>query len=227
MKLDYRVASIIAGAVVLAGGIAWWSGVSRDGAAASLADTTQVVQDDLLSQRSKGDADAPVTVLEASDFQCPWCRRFWEETLPIIEREYIATGKVRFVFLNFPVPSTHPNAPAAHELAMCAAQQDRFWPVHDLLYRHQAHWARLSDPAAFFRQLADSAGLASDSLESCFADGATRQMIQDEAMMAYRAGIQSTPSFVIEGALLGGAAPIDVWRPILDSIYQEKTRGKD
>ena len=94
-------------------------------------------QTDLIEARSKGDPDAPLTVLAASDFQCPYCRDFAERTLPYLETEYINTGKIRLVFLNLPLPQLHPNATAAHEFAMCAADQDRFWPVHDLLFKYQ------------------------------------------------------------------------------------------
>ena len=180
-------------------------------------------QEDLIDARSKGDPNAPVTVLEASDFQCPYCRDFAEQTLPALEQEYINTGKVYFVFLNLPLPQLHPNATAAHEFAMCAAAQDRFWPIHDLLFKYQRQWARLSDPGAFFRQLADSARLRRGDLEECFRSGQVRQLIQQEAETNFRSGLRSTPAFVIENGVLPGFAPIELWRPILDSIYAAKT----
>lgn len=176
-----------------------------------------------LGARTRGDPEAPITVFEASDFQCPFCRDFWAETLPILEKEYIQTGKVQFIFVNFPLTQIHPNAAAAHEFAMCAAAQRRFWEVHDLLYRYQAQWVELEQPASFFFTLADSAGLSRATLQGCFDSGAVRQLILQEAQAAWQAGIRSTPSFVIEGGLLAGARPIDVWRPILDSLFVVKT----
>jgi protein-disulfide isomerase len=178
----------------------------------------QDVQSTYLAARTKGSPDAPVTVLEASDFQCPYCRVFAEETLPLLQREYIDTGKIRFVFLNLPLPSLHPNATAAHEFAMCAAVQNRFWPAHDLLYRHQEAWAGLNDPSEYFYQLGDSAALDRGQLAQCFDQGLVRDIIQQEAEQNFRAGLRSTPSFVIEGGRMPGAQPIEVWRPILDSI---------
>jgi protein-disulfide isomerase len=181
-------------------------------------------QERFLEARSMGDPDAPITVLEASDFQCPYCRDFVKQTLPYLETEYINTGKVRFVFLNLPLPQLHPNATAAHEFAMCAAIQDKFWPVHDLLFEYQREWARLPDPGPYFRQLADSARLRRGDLEECFTNGQVRQLIQQEAQSNFQSGLRSTPAFVIENGVLPGFAPIELWRPILDSIYQEKTR---
>ena len=183
----------------------------------------QDTADLLLSARIKGDSNAPVTVLEASDFQCPYCRDFWRDVLPILEREYIDTGKIRFVFLNLPLPSLHENAPAAHEFAMCAAAQDRFWPVHDLLYEHQGAWAPLDDPSSYFFQLASVAGLDLTALQTCFEKGTVRRLIQEEGQLNVRSGVRSTPSFVIEGGLLIGAQPIEVWRPILDSLVAVRT----
>lgn len=187
--------------------------------------SAQDQQSGMLAQRTKGNADAPITIYEASDFQCPYCRDFWEQTLPALEREYIQTGKARLIFLNLPLPQLHANAPAAHEFAMCGARQERFWPVHDLLFRYQNQWARLDDPAPYFMELADSAGLNADELTTCFTTGAVRGLVQQEAEMNFRAGIRSTPSFIVEDLLLPGFAPVEQWRPILDSIFVAKTQG--
>ena len=178
-----------------------------------------------LAARTKGSPDAPITVLEASDFQCPYCRVFWEETLPLLQKEYIDTGKIKLVFLNLPLTSIHPNAAAAAQFAMCAAAQNRFWPVHDLLYQYQDQWAPLADPSSYFSGLAETAELDRAKLQECLQDPSIRDAIQLEAERNFRAGLRSTPSFVINGGRLDGAQPIGVWRPILDSIYAAKTDG--
>ena len=188
--------------------------------------STEEAQDAYLTARTKGDSAAPITIYEIADFQCPACRTFWAQTLPVLEREYVASGKARIVFINLPLASIHANAPAAHELAMCAARQDRFWPVHDLLYRHQDAWARLADPREYLLTLADSADVAVHDLKACLESGAAMLLIESEATQVFRQGIRSTPSFVVERSLIPGAAPIDAWRPLLDSIYQEKTRRR-
>ena len=179
-----------------------------------------------MAQRTKGDPNAPITIYEVTDFGCPWCREFYRLTLPRIEREYIETGKAKLIFVNLPLPQLHPNSPAAHEFAMCAAQQDRFWPVHDLLYQHQAAWVTLEAPRSYFTILADSAGLDMDSLNTCFDTGSARWLVQQEAeSIAQQADITSTPSFIMETVVLAGYLPIEGWRPILDSLFAAKTGG--
>lgn len=177
-----------------------------------------------LEMRSKGSAKAPVTVYEMSDFQCPYCRQFALETFPQLERDYIRTGKVRWVFINFPLTSIHQHASAAAEVALCAAQQRRFWPVHDLLFEHQKSWAPLKEVGPFFVSLADSAKLSKPALLECLKSPETRQRVREDAEGAVRAGATSTPTFYIEGGLLEGAQPLEVFRQVLDSVYKDKTR---
>ena len=179
---------------------------------------------DLLPARTKGSATAPVTVYEMSDFQCPYCRRFALETFPTLDKEYIQTGKVRWVFINFPLVNLHPNAEPAAEVAMCAARQDKFWPMHDLLYRNQPTWAPLKAPAEFFLTLADSASLDATAFQQCLSTGATQAIVKSDAEGAVRSGATSTPSFYIEGGIMAGAQPVAVFRTILDSIVTTKTR---
>jgi len=194
--------------------------------AADTATTATATDDALLAARTKGSASAPITVLEIADFQCPACRMFWAETMPLLQREYVDAGKVRFLFVNLPLVEIHKNSAAAHEFAMCAAAQNRFWPVHDMLFDQQSIWAQLDDPSAYFFSVANAVGLVTDSLDACVTDGRMRDLIAREAQGVVNAGVRSTPSFVIEGGLLAGAVPIEGWRPILDSIYEAKTGSR-
>ena len=177
-----------------------------------------------LEPRTKGSARAPVTVYEMSDFQCPYCRQFALETFPELERDYIRTGKVRWVFINFPLTSIHQHASAAAEVAVCAAQQRGFWRVHDLLFQHQKTWAPLKEAGPFFVSLADSAKLSKPALLECLKSPETQQSVRSDAEGAARSGATSTPTFYIEGGLLEGAQPLGVFRQVLDSVYAEKAR---
>ena len=179
-------------------------------------------QADPLAERSKGRAGAPVTVYEMADFQCPACRQFVLNTFPVIERDFIQTGKVRWVFVNFPLSSIHKNALAAAQVAMCAARQHRFWQLHDVLYARQDDWAPLDQPLPRLLALADSAGVRHDSLLSCVNSRATVDAITQDAQGSVRAGANATPSFYIEGGIASGAIPAPEFSRILDSIYRTK-----
>lgn len=181
-------------------------------------------QPDPLALRTKGTAAAPVTVYEMSDFQCPYCKRHAEQVFPGLEKEYIATGKVRWIFINLPLPSLHANAVAAAQFAMCAARQGKLWPAHDLLFRLQTLWAPLKNPEPFLLGLGDSLRLTKAPLKLCVEKGETRQEVSDDSEGAIKSGARSTPAFYIEGGMLSGALPVEVWRPILDSVYRAKTR---
>jgi protein-disulfide isomerase len=186
----------------------------------------QTATENSLATRSKGSPTAPVTVYEMSDFQCPYCKRFAQETFPEIDRRYIKPGKVRWVYINFPLTHLHPHAVPAAELALCAAKQNGFWPIHDLLFQYQETWAPLKEAGPFFISLADSAGLSKEIMLTCLQNPETRKSLQTEAEGAERAGASSTPAFYIEGGLMEGALPLAVFQQILDSVYRAKTGKK-
>jgi protein-disulfide isomerase len=178
-------------------------------------------QNDLLAARTHGSATAPVTVYEISDFQCPYCAQFYLETMPLLEREYVVPGKAKFVFVNLPLPM-HPNAVPAAELAMCAAQQGKFWPMHDVLFRNQRQWAGLGEPGQVFLAYGDSVGANREALASCVRDGTMREVVRTDAEGGVRSGAHSTPTFYIEGGLIVGAQPVETFRAVLDSIVRAK-----
>ena len=196
----------------------------RQAAVASVPDSATQAADPR-SSRSRGSPSAPVTVYEMSDFQCPFCRQHALETMPTLEREYIATGKVRWVFINFPIPELHRNAIPAAELALCAARSEKFWEAHHLLFQHQKTWGPMQDARPFLLSLADSLRLPRAETLDCLQDSTMTAAVREEAQSAVRAGATSTPTFYIEGGLLIGAQPPSVFRGILDSIYAVKRRN--
>lgn len=177
-----------------------------------------------LAARTLGRANAPVTVYEMSDFQCPFCRRFWVETFGTIKKEYIDTGKVRWIFINYPIAQRHPNAVPAAEFAMCAAKQGKFWPAHDRIYERQAEWAPLPDAGSFFAAQIATLGLNREQMLGCLERGEALPLIRQDAEGAVRSGARSTPSFYIEGGMMSGAQPIAVFRRVLDSVYTVKSK---
>jgi protein-disulfide isomerase len=182
---------------------------------------------DPLATRTKGSTAAPVTVYEMADFQCPACRLFTVSIMPALDSEFVRTGKVRWVFINLPLTSIHPNAMAAAEVAMCAARQGRFWQTHDALYLHQDAWAGLSEPRDTLVALAQRAGADRNKLNTCIQGGTARAEVELDAERAARSGAHATPSFYIEGGLLEGApySPGPM-RHLLDSVYAARLAAK-
>lgn len=167
--------------------------------------------------RIRGRSDAPVWIVVISDYQCPFCKRWHDETEPLIDRDYIRTGKAQIAYLNFPITSSHPNAQPAHELAMCGAEQERFWPVSDALFRTQGEWKGLRSPRAFFDSLARALPLDQPRLQRCLAAGEVRELIAADLDRAQRIGVGSTPTFLIGGRPLIGAQPYEAFRRAIDA----------
>jgi protein-disulfide isomerase len=174
--------------------------------------------------RAKGSKRAPVTVYEMADFQCPFCRDFAVKTMPAIDAEYIKSGKVRWIFINLPIPSIHANAVAAAEFAACAARQGKFWQAHDMLYGTHDKWENLKSVGPYLQAQVPTLGLRQDAMTSCLQSGAGSATVRDDVAGAERSGAHSTPTFYIEGGLLEGAQPIEVFRRVLDSVYAAKTK---
>lgn len=187
------------------------SGAGATTRAPELSDLQKQMLERADAGRIKGDSAAPVWIVEISDFQCPFCRRFWQETYPAIEREFIQPGIVRLAYVNLPL-QMHPHAPAAAEAAMCASEQKRFWPVHDALFATQERWAGMQDPTAYFDSLAVAAGVDEAGYRSCIASHAMHPLIEADVARATDAGIRATPYFFVGSERIEGAAPFEEFR---------------
>ena len=166
--------------------------------------------------RIQGSATAPVWVIEVSDFQCPFCKQWHDQTYAVLRDQYVKTGKVRLAYVNFPL-AMHAHALPAAEAAMCAGAQDKFWPLHDALFTTQHRWEKMPDAAAVFDSLAQANGLDMRRWRDCVAAGRMRPLIEADRDRASRAGASATPSFMIGNQLLTGAQPIDVLKRAIDS----------
>lgn len=174
--------------------------------------------------RIRGDAAAPVWLVEVSDFQCPFCKRWHDEVFATIDKEYVQTGKVRLAYLNFPLTSLHPNARGAAETAMCAAVQGKFWPLHESLFATQEKWGPMPSAAPVFDSLARAAGVDTTSWRRCVQSHATAALIDADHDRSASAGVNSTPSFFIGDRALAGAYPVDSFRVVIDAALK-KARG--
>lgn len=166
--------------------------------------------------RIAGRDSAAVWLVVVSDFQCPFCKRWHEETKPRLEREYVRSGKIRIAYINLPI-STHRNAQPAHEAAMCAAEQGAFWNVADALFSTQDEWKSKFNVEPYFDSLATRHVRDVARYRSCIRDGHTRDLIATDVSRVTRMGIGSTPSFVIGNRLMVGAQPFEAFAEVLDA----------
>ena len=167
--------------------------------------------------RITGNPDAKVWLVMASDFQCPACKLWHDKYASEIMRDYVASGKVRFAYTNFPIDHLHPHARAAAEAAMCAAAQGKFWVIHDRLFAAQNEWAPLADPTPVFSRLANESGVEMTSWNQCVADGVMAPLIAGDRGRAQAGGANQTPYFFIGDLKVGGAVPASYMRALLDS----------
>lgn len=171
--------------------------------------------------RIQGADSAPVWLLIVSDFQCPFCRQWHEQSYDAIVREYVRPGKVRVAYVNLPIGS-HQNAKPAAEAAMCAGVQGKFWQMADGIFRTQERWASMPVATAMFDSIAGAQTLDMTAWRGCVTEHRTAGMVEADAMRANQIGIGSTPSFVVmrgQDVVRGieGAYPVDTFRVVLDA----------
>jgi protein-disulfide isomerase len=163
----------------------------------------------------QGSADAPVTLIEYSDFQCPYCARYYNETYAQIKEQYVDTGQVRYIFRHFPL-AIHSEARAAAQAAECAGEQDKFWEMHDALFENQDSWAGSADPTAAFVDLAEGLDLDGAEFETCLSSGKYAAKIQEDVAAGAEDGVDGTPAFFINGVSLSGAQPFAAFQQQID-----------
>jgi protein-disulfide isomerase len=157
---------------------------------------------------SRGPADAPVTIVEFSDFHCPFCRSA-QPTLNALAAKY--PGKLRFVYRHFPLDSLHPQARRASEASWCAAEQRRFWEFHDRIY---ANGPDASEET--IKRLAGEAGLDTAALTSCLASGRASEAVEKDVEEGTRHGVTGTPGFFVNGRSLSGNQPLETFVKVID-----------
>ena len=158
----------------------------------------------------RGDPDAPVTIVEWSDFQCPFCGRFYRDTLPLIEQNYIDTGKVRLVYRDYPLPF-HPQAQKSAEAAECAGDQGMYWEMHDKIFDNQNDLS-----VDNLKQWAADIGLDTQEFNDCLDSGEKAVETQQDMTAGKNAGIKGTPGFIINGELVSGAQPYAVFEQAIE-----------
>ena len=157
---------------------------------------------------SKGPEKAPVTIVEFSDFQCPFCSRAAGTVAQVLENY---PGKVRVVFRNFPL-EFHKQAPKAAEAAMCAQEQGKFWEYHDVLFKNQDKLMPED-----LKQHAQALGMDMAKFDQCFSSGKYAEVVKKDMEAGQKAGVTGTPAFFINGMMISGAQPIDEFKRLIDA----------
>jgi protein-disulfide isomerase len=172
---------------------------------------------------AKGSEDAPVTIVEFSDYQCPFCRRWFNESLPEIQENYIDTGKVRFLYRDFPL-SFHPMAVPFAEAARCAGDQEKYWEMHDKIFEEQDKFGSgtiTSITLDDIKQWAEDLGLNTEEFNSCLDSGKYKQAIQDDFTAGSNLGVSGTPTFFINGQKIVGAQPYSTFEQLIESFLNQ------
>lgn len=172
----------------------------------------------------RGQPDAPVLVIEFADFGCHYCALFAHETFPALDGEFIQPGRVRWKLVPF-VLGAFRNSRQAAEAAVCAGDQDAFWPMHDRLFAGRATWSRDRRPWERFGRYAAELGLDTARFTACAANRAARERVTQHDAAAKWFRVRATPTFFVNGQRVEGALPLEMFRKVLERALRESAGG--
>ena len=164
-----------------------------------------------------GSDSAPVEIIEYADYQCPACQQFATVEWPYVRDRLVTPGRVRWVFKDFPLQQ-HPWARLAAHSAACASDQNKFWEYADAVFATQPDWSASRDAGKIFREQAEKVGLNAAAWDQCMSALKFAGRIQASAEQGVKAGVGSTPSFVIGGRIYAGVLPYDKIKALVDSL---------
>ncbi|MFB6294962.1 MAG: DsbA family protein [Candidatus Nanohaloarchaea archaeon] len=182
------------------------------------ADTVSMDQITIEGQPTMGSSDAPVTMVIYEDFQCPFCQRFEQNTMPKIVKNYVETGKVRVVWKDFPLPQLHPWATAAAETMECVYRQDEdaFWAVKDKVFNNQ-NSLTTDNVQQRIKSWAAQEGVSESAVQSCLDSGNPSQAVQNDKSEASSIGVSGTPTAIVNGQKIVGAQPYSRFQSAIES----------
>jgi protein-disulfide isomerase len=166
-----------------------------------------------------GDPNAPVKIIEYSDFQCPYCGRYALDTAPLLIEAYIATGKVYFEYRSFGEFIGAESVRAA-EAAYCAGDQEKFWEMHDIIYTNQSGENKDGFNDRRLIAFATKLGLDMVAFNDCFSNGKYLERVKQDGLDARKAGVKATPSFIINGKLVEGAQPFEAFQAEIEPLLK-------
>jgi protein-disulfide isomerase len=170
-----------------------------------------------------GDPNAKVLMIEFGDYQCPSCRMFWKEVEPRLKKEYIDTGKVKLVFRDFPIAQIHPEAILAAEAVDCAADQQQYWQYHDKVFREQYNKGDdiVRFKAADLKKWAKDTGLDPAKFDQCLDSEKYKTEVLKDKSDGEAAGVQGTPTFFVNGRVMGGAQQYPEYKKVIDDLLKQ------
>jgi len=227
MKKLYIVLAAVAvigiGAVALSVGSGGGAAVTAPVPVEGLDDPERLVE--LAQGMTKGDESATVSIIEFGDFQCPACQGFAMQVKPQVELAYVESGRVKFVYYDWPIVSGHPNAFLAARASRCAADQGMYWEYHDNLFRNQGRWAPLTNPVSTFVEYAETLGLDRGEFASCVNSDRHAELVTANMELGNQLGVNQTPTIYVEQ---GGSArrvgpDFQTLSQYIESILSEET----
>ncbi len=166
---------------------------------------------------TEGSDSAVVHVMEFSDFECPYCARFATIQMPDIRQRLIATGKVHWTFVHFPLTG-HTKSPLAHLASACANVQGKFWPMHDVIYQNQAEWVESRNPERMLAGYARTVGLDQARYDECMDQRAAWGTVLADKQLGDSLSVGSTPTFYLNGRMMPSVVTADELQQIADSL---------
>ncbi|EGG43048.1 DSBA oxidoreductase [Candidatus Nitrosarchaeum limnium SFB1] len=169
-----------------------------------------------------GESSAPITIIEFGDYQCPFCQKWNQNTKPLIDRDYISTGKVKLIYVDFPIVG--PDSINAHAGSYCADEQGLYWQYHDFLYKNQGHensgWVSMNNLKNI---VSGMEGIDVNLFSNCIDSGKYNDRVKENKNIAVKNGAKSTPSFIVigpngHGVAISGAQPYSVFKQTIDEM---------
>ncbi len=168
----------------------------------------------------RGSATARVFIVELGDFGCTYCAKFAKETEPVIDSLYVRPGKVRWKYVPF-VTGSFPNSREAAEAAECAGEQGAFWQMHDLLFARRTEWMKSKEPRALLARYAGELKLDGSKFALCSLSNPVRERILRNDAIASALNIRGTPTFFVNGRMIPGALPLDIFKQVIDAALRQ------
>lgn len=213
--------SILFAALLISGAIFYTKGYNTaniGSGAPKSGETIKVSTDD---DAFMGAKNAKVVLVEFSDFQCPFCRRFWKETLPSIKKDFIDTGKIKFVYRDFPL-NFHPAALPSAQGSECAREQGKYWQFHDKIFQEQDSKGEgtITFTITDLKQWAAKIGLNAGEFNSCLDSGKYTDEVQKDYNDGVKYGVSGTPTVFVNGKSIVGAQPYEVFKAAIEEALK-------